>query len=329
MTKPAHEKRKSRSRQETPTGPTVFVVATPIGNLGDLSERAIRVLATADIIAAEDTRQARKLLSYIQQGHTALGTSTGAGGHTPELLPYHDHNEAKQAAYLMARIVERGEVLALVSDAGTPCISDPGYRLIEAARRAGVTVHPIPGPSAVFALASVSGLPTDRLLFIGFPPIKSKALNVEIDSWIAAGASVVFFESTRRLAKTLATIASKLPRASVAIGRELTKLHEEIFTGSIEEALDWSTDHTTLRGEASVMIDVRSSTADQLSSGTAGVGVPGGAADGMLSIQRAVKERLQRGESMKDILRGLSGQAAASGLGRKELYRLILEVMGR
>ena len=294
-----------------PRGPVVFVVATPIGNLSDLSERAIRTLATADVIAAEDTRQTRKLLTHLRQTQAAHGVVIG----TPDLVACHDHNEEQQAARLIHRIVERGEVLAVVSDAGTPCISDPGFRLVEAARAAGITVHPVPGPSALLALASAAGLPTDRLLFTGFPPTKAKALHDEVQGWIAARASVVFFESTRRLDKTLSAVAKDLPGARVAVGRELTKLHEEIFTGTIEDASVWASAHENMRGEASVMIDVRS----------AGVASPGVSFDAGKEVSRM----LRRGATLKDILQELGPGAAAAGIGRKDLYRLVLEKMGK
>ncbi|NDE13403.1 16S rRNA (cytidine(1402)-2'-O)-methyltransferase [bacterium] len=292
-------------------GPVVFVVATPIGNLSDLSERAIRTLASADVIAAEDTRQTRKLLTHLQQTQGTRGIAMGS----PDLVACHDHNEEQQATRLIGRIVERGEVLALVSDAGTPCISDPGFRLVAAARDAGITVHPVPGPSALLALASAAGLPTDRLLFTGFPPTKPKALHEEVQGWIAASASVVFFESTRRLGKTLAAVAKDLPGARVAVGRELTKLHEEIFRGTIEDAAAWAAAHENMRGEASVMIDVRSATVES--------------AGQSIDTAREVTRMLRKGASLKDILQELGPRSAAAGMGRKDLYRLVLEKMGK
>lgn len=304
-------------------GPVVFVVATPIGNLADLSERAIRTLAAADVIAAEDTRQTRKLLTWLQQTQASRGITMGS----PDLVAYHDHNEEQQAARLIERISTRGEVLALVSDAGTPCISDPGFRLVEAARDAGLTVHPVPGPSALLALASAAGLPTDRLLFTGFPPTKTKALQDEVRSWIAARASVVFFESTRRLEKTLSSIAKELPGARVAVGRELTKLHEEIFTGTVDDAAVWAGAHENMRGEASVMVDVRSARIQGEESGS-GVLIASGMAAGF-DAGREISRMLRQGATLKDILQALGPQAAAAGIGRKELYRMILEKMGK
>ena len=311
-------KKKSERQSEPVCGPVVFVVATPIGNLGDISERAIRTLATADVIAAEDTRTTRKLLTHLQQSQAEFLATRGIVMGSPNLVAYHDHNEEHQAARLIARITERSEVLALVSDAGTPCISDPGFRLVEAARAAGISVHPVPGPSAMLALASASGLPTDRLLFTGFPPTKSKALHAEVKSWIAASASVVFYESTRRLEKTLGAIAEELPGARVAVGRELTKLHEEIFTGTIEEAVAWATAHETMLGEASVMVDVRSAKSGaSRGSGLSGDSVP---------LDRAIEGLLDQGVSTKDILQALSQQAAEGGVNRKALYRMILDM---
>jgi 16S rRNA (cytidine1402-2'-O)-methyltransferase len=303
----------------------VFVVATPIGNLGDLTERAIRTLASADVIAAEDTRQTRKLLTYLQQTQPARGIQVGS----PELVAYHDHNEEAQAVRLVSRIKERGEVLALVSDAGTPCISDPGFRLVEAAREAGIHVYPVPGPSALLALASVAGLPSDRILFLGFPPTKPKALDQEIRRWVLAQSSVVFFESTRRLAKTLSRIARSLPGARVAVGRELTKLHEEIFRGSVEDAAGWAAGHEAMRGEATVMVDVRSAQLSRRDG--AGTARPTGDVDGDLpegeglpGIVVQIRQLLGKGASLKDILQKLGPDAAAAGFGRKELYRLVL-----
>ena len=318
--------KKMKTKGEAARGPVVFVVATPIGNLGDLSERAVRTLAGADVIAAEDTRQTRKLLTHLQQTQDARGIVMGS----PDLVAYHDHNEEQQAVKLVERILQRSEVLALVSDAGTPCISDPGFRLVEAAREAGITVHPIPGPSALLALASASGLPTDRLLFTGFPPTKAKALHDEVKSWIAAKASVVFFESTRRLKKTLELMAQDLPEARVAVGRELTKLHEEIFTGSIEAAVAWASAHESMRGEASVMVDVRSArkTAGAGAGAAAGDDAGNGttALDGEpFAIEAEIVRLLEQGATTKDILQALGVRAAAVGTGRKALYRMILD----
>lgn len=224
-------------------GPAIFVVATPIGNLDDLSPRALAILKSAQLIAAEDTRHTLKLLSHFGIGRK-------------EMVSYHDHGEEARARSLLERIRRDELTLALVSDAGTPCIADPGYRLVSQARALGVPVHPIPGPSALTALVSASGLPSDRFLFVGFLPTKKQALRTELESWSGLRASIVFYESPRRLVETLASIAERYPGARVAVGRELTKLHEELVVLDVAAALAWAETHSAMRGEAVVMVDL-------------------------------------------------------------------------
>jgi len=221
--------------------PALYVVATPIGNLTDLSSRAAKVLEETDLIAAEDTRVTAKLLNHLNiKGK--------------ELKSYHNFNEESQAVQLVERILREGISVTLVSDAGTPCISDPGYRLVNYAQKNGIRVIPVPGASAMTALVSASGLPSDRLLFVGFLPTKAKALSDEVQSWAHLRVSVVFFESARRLNKTLEVIAKAHTAAKVAIGRELTKIYEEVKQFDIQEALSWSREHTHLKGEMVIMI---------------------------------------------------------------------------
>jgi len=277
--------------------PAIFVVATPIGNLEDLSPRARKVLAEVDLIAAEDTRETRKLLNLIGVG-------------TKEIVSYQDHGETERAEQLIRKIQDLGLSLALVSDAGTPCISDPGYRLINLARQRGITVHPVPGPSSMVALASVSGLPTNRLLFVGFPPVKAVALNKEITSWRGAGASVIFFEATRRLQRTLAAIEAIYPFARVAVGRELTKLFEECVVMGIREARVWTECHSSLKGEAVVMVDL-----SDCGTGDSAAMTPD-------SIRQQALDGFARGCTVKDLLQEMSG----AGMSRTELYQLLLSV---
>jgi 16S rRNA (cytidine1402-2'-O)-methyltransferase len=198
----------------------LFVVATPIGNLGDLTPRAVETLRVVDIIAAEDTRVTRRLLA--REGIRA------------QLLSYRDANEAKLAPELVRRMAA-GESVALVSDAGTPAVSDPGYRLVRAAAEDGIEVVAVPGPSAVIALLSISGLPTDRFSFEGFPPPSRRARTGLLESLRGAGRTVVFYESPRRVAAFLREIASALDDPEVAVGRELTKLYEEVLRGRASE----------------------------------------------------------------------------------------------
>lgn len=198
----------------------LYVVATPIGNLGDTSPRAIEVLRDADVVAAEDTRVTRKLLDRFE-----IRVPT---------VSYHDANEARSAAKLVARMAA-GESVALVSDAGTPCISDPGYRLVKAAADAGIEVVSVPGPSSVIALLSVAGLPTDRFSFEGFPPTKKAGLQAALAQLSGCGRTVVFFESPRRVVGFLQEVGRALSDPDVAVGRELTKMHEEVLRGSASE----------------------------------------------------------------------------------------------
>jgi len=201
---------------------TLFVVATPIGNLEDITGRALRVLREASIIAAEDTRRTAHLLARY-----AITTPTTS---------LHEHNEAQKAASLVARL-ERGESIALVSDAGTPTISDPGHRLIKGAIDAGIRVEPIPGPNAVIAALAVSGLPTDSFSFLGFPPTRSKARTEWFDRARSVGGTIVFFEAPHRILETLDQLRNEVGDCQVAVCRELTKVHEELVRGSITRVL--------------------------------------------------------------------------------------------
>lgn len=201
---------------------TLFVVATPIGNLEDITGRALRVLREASIIAAEDTRRTAHLLARY-----AITTPTTS---------LHEHNEARKAGSLVARL-ERGESIALVSDAGTPTISDPGHRLIKAAIDAGIRVEPIPGPSAVIAALAVSGLSSDSFSFLGFPPIRSKARSEWFDRVRSIGGTIVFFEAPHRIRETLDHLRREVGDCQVAVCRELTKTHEELVRGPISSVL--------------------------------------------------------------------------------------------
>lgn len=276
--------------------PVVYVVATPIGNLEDISLRALKILKEVDLIAAEDTRHTRKLLNFFE--------ITGK-----RIISYYDQKEMEKSKVLLAKIVEEGLSLALVSDAGTPCISDPGFRLIQEARRLKIPVHPIPGPSSILALASSSGLPTDRFMFVGFLPVKEKALINEIQSWKQFDGSIIFFDSTRRLTKTFKQIFEQFPEAMISIGRELTKLYEEIVTLPIKEAIYWLETHENLRGEAVVMI---------------APGLPKEAVGNQISEEDLIKEakrRFKQGDSLKDLLRLYQNK----GYSRGAIYQLLLK----
>ncbi|MBK1721731.1 16S rRNA (cytidine(1402)-2'-O)-methyltransferase [Thiocystis violacea] len=201
----------------------LYVVATPIGNLGDMSERARKVLSEVDLVAAEDTRETLRLLGHF--------------GITAKLVAYHDHNETAMAVRLLEEL-EAGRSVGLVSDAGTPLISDPGYRVVAAARERGLRVVPIPGASALICALSASGLPSDRFLFLGFPPRSAAQQRVLFESVVKEPGTLIFYESGRRVLATLETIGAILGGARlVVIGRELTKKFETFLLGSPSELI--------------------------------------------------------------------------------------------
>ncbi|MFP4361951.1 MAG: 16S rRNA (cytidine(1402)-2'-O)-methyltransferase, partial [Alphaproteobacteria bacterium] len=198
----------------------LYLVATPIGNLADVTERARTVLAAAERIVCEDTRVTGGLLRHL--------------GLDKPLVAYHEHNAEKRRPALLAELA-RGATLALVSDAGTPLVSDPGYKLVRAARDAGIAVHPIPGPSAVLAALTASGLPTDRFFFQGFLPTKAAARERVVAELASLKATLVFFESAARAADALAALAAGLGEREAVLARELTKRFEEFRHGTIGE----------------------------------------------------------------------------------------------
>jgi 16S rRNA (cytidine1402-2'-O)-methyltransferase len=219
--------------------PGLYLVATPIGNLGDITLRALQTLAGADLIACEDTRVTRKLLDRY-----AIAAP---------LTPYHDHNAAKARPGLLRRLAE-GAAVALVSDAGTPLISDPGFKLVRAAQDAGHLVTALPGPSAVLTALTVAGLPTDQFFFAGFLPPKQAARRARIAELAPFPATLVLFESGPRIAATLADLADGLgANREAALCRELTKLHEEIRRGELASLAEACVGDE-LRGEIVVVI---------------------------------------------------------------------------
>lgn len=216
MTAPTHDADRPAAVERA----TLYVVATPIGNLDDVTLRALRVLRDADVIAAEDTRHTRQLLEH--HGIPARG----------RLVAYHDHVEAERADELVLRLAS-GESVALVSDAGTPLIADPGYRLTRAALQAGLRVVPVPGPSSPVALLSCAGLPTDRFTFAGFLPAKSAARQRAIAELADRTETLLLLESPHRLGATLADLAAVLGDREAVLGRELTKRFEEVRRGTL------------------------------------------------------------------------------------------------
>jgi 16S rRNA (cytidine1402-2'-O)-methyltransferase len=219
--------------------PGLYLVATPIGNLADITLRALATLAGADYVLCEDTRVTAKLLERYQISTT--------------LKPYHDHNAAKVRPGILDAL-SKGAVIALVSDAGTPLISDPGWKLVRDARSAGLSVTVIPGASAALAAMTMSGLPIDRFLFCGFLPPRSAARRTALSQLLAIPATLVFYETAPRIAAALADIAAVLGERDTVIAREITKLHEEVLSGTPTELAATIAARGGLRGELCLLV---------------------------------------------------------------------------
>lgn len=275
-----------------PLAPGLYIVATPIGNLGDLSPRAATILRSADLIAVEDSRVTGKLLNHI--------------GIKRPMQPYHDHNADKVRPALIARMAS--EAVALVSDAGTPLISDPGYKLVRDARDAGIAVVTIPGPSAVIAGLTLAGLPTDRFLFAGFLPPKTKARLEAATELASLRATLVFYESGPRLSAMLADLAQALGDREAAVAREITKAYEECVSGSLTNLSQRYADAPP-KGEIVVI-----------------VGPPGPAeAASADMVETALRKAMETASPAK----AASAVARALGADRKALYARALELQGR
>jgi len=228
---------------------TLFVVATPIGNLDDITLRALRVLREVPLIAAEDTRRTAHLL--VRHG---IATSTTS---------LHEHNEQQKSSALIRHLVG-GQDLALVSDAGTPTISDPGARLVRAAIESGIRVEPVPGPNAAIAALSASGLIADEFVFLGFPPTRLKDRKVWLDRVAAIGGVVVFYEAPHRIERTLADLVERVGDRTGLLARELTKTHEQLVIGPISSLV---TRLSSTKGEFTVILDVGAPRQDMSSIG--------------------------------------------------------------
>ena len=274
---------------------TLYIVATPIGNLEDMTFRAVRTLKEADLIAAEDTRHSRKLLAHF--------------GITTPLTSYYDHNQALKGERILSALQE-GRQVALISDAGTPCISDPGYQLVRDALSAGITVVPIPGACAAVAALSAAGLPTNAFTFAGFPPNKEGKRRSFLASLASAQGTVVLYEAPHRLKATLADIAAVLGERRVVVARELTKLHEEFLFGTAS-TLQEQIPEERERGELVILI----APADADSQRLEGV-----------SPEEQLQTALAKGHSVKE---AAALVAAATGMPRRELYAQALIMKNR
>jgi 16S rRNA (cytidine1402-2'-O)-methyltransferase len=271
-----------------PLPPGLYIVATPIGNLGDVTMRASEVLARCDAVACEDTRVTAKLLRHL--------------GISKPLWRYDDHANERDRARLLESM--RDQAVVLVSDAGTPLVSDPGYRLVREARAAGLAVTSLPGPSAPVMALTLSGLPSDRFLFAGFLPQKDKARREVLEELAPVRTTLVFFETAPRLTKSLAAIDEVLPGRELAVARELTKLYEECRSGSTAELIAHYEAHPP-KGEIVLL-----------------VGPPAEKAAGEVDVDALLRAALETEKPSQ-----AAGQVAkATGLDRKTLYARALEL---
>ena len=277
---------------ETPLNPGLYIVATPIGNLGDLSPRAADILARADVVAVEDSRVTAGLLRHV-------GTKT-------PMIPYHDHSAEGVRPALIARMAT--QAVALVSDAGTPLISDPGFKLVRDARAAGHLVVTIPGPCAAVAALTLAGLPTDRFLFVGFLPSKAHARSEAIAEIATIRATLVLYESGPRLGASLAALAEGLGDREAAVTREITKRFEEAVTGTLTTLATRYADAPP-RGEIVIVI------------APPGDAPPASAEDADTALADALT-RLSTGQAASEV-------AKALGLDRKTLYARALELKAK
>jgi 16S rRNA (cytidine1402-2'-O)-methyltransferase len=269
---------------------TLYIVATPIGNLEDITARAIRILGEVDLIACEDTRQTRKLLDRY--------------GIVKPLVSYHEHNEQTRSFELLRELVA-GKNVALVSDAGTPLIADPGYRLVEQARIKGICVSPLPGPSALLAALSASGLPTDSFSFHGFLPAKKGKRREFLEDLQRSEATLVFYEAPHRVLEALEEIGEVLGPRPVVLARELTKIHEEFLRGTPSEIREELEKRSSIKGEITLMIG-KGATPDT----------------DPTPLPEAVEKLIQSGVPRMEALKAVARQR---GLSKREVYKRLNE----
>jgi 16S rRNA (cytidine1402-2'-O)-methyltransferase len=276
---------------------TLYVVATPIGNLADVTHRALQILNGVHLIACEDTRHTHKLLQHY--------------GITTRTISYHEHNEQERTAQLVD-LLKQGNDVAVVSDAGTPAISDPGFRLVRAAIENDVPVVPVPGPSALISALVAAGLPTDEFFFAGFLPSRSTARRARLAELKTVPGTLVFYEGPHRLSATLKDAYEILGEREAVVARELTKLHEEIKRGHLSELANFYTDEQNPRGEIVVLID-RNTIGTTISQTEASVAE---------LVQQFEQDGMDHRAALKKAAREL-------GLSRAEAYRRLIAERGK
>jgi 16S rRNA (cytidine1402-2'-O)-methyltransferase len=265
---------------------TLYLVATPIGNLEDITYRAVRILGEVDLIACEDTRQTRKLLDHY--------------GISKPVVSYHEHNEAARAEELVAKLLA-GTNVALVSDAGMPLVSDPGYRLVQAAIHSAIQVVPVPGPAALVAALAASGLATDSFYFGGFLPAKSGQRARALEALKDQTETLVFYEAPHRILETLADVERVMGSRPVVVARELTKLHEEFLRGSAGEVRAVLALRPAIKGEITLVIGKRETQASDAT-----------------PVEEAVEACMRAGLSRMDAMKEV---ARRRGVSKREIYR--------
>lgn len=276
---------------------TLYLVATPIGNLADITHRAVQVLKDVDLIACEDTRHTHKLLQHY--------------GITTKTISYHEHNEQQRAAELIDRL-KQGSDIAVVSDAGTPSISDPGFRLVRAAIDSEVPVVPVPGPSALISALIAAGLPTDEFFFAGFLPSRANARRARLNELRSVPGTLIFYEAPHRLASMLKDAYETLGEREAVVARELTKLHEEIRRGRLSDLATHYATEENPRGEIVILIDrnVIGDTARETNSSLAAL------------VDQFEQDGLDHRAALKKAAREL-------GLSRAEAYRKLVAERGQ
>lgn len=271
----------------------LYLCATPIGNLEDITLRALRILKEVDVIAAEDTRHTRKLLSFYDI-------------HTP-ITSYHEHNEREKGSQLISDM-KSGKNVALVSDAGTPGISDPGYELVVMAVKEGITVVPIPGASAGIAALAASGLPTDRFVFEGFLPRSGKDRDAALKKILSDERTVIFYESPYRVIKTLSEILDLSGNRNVVVTRELTKVYEQFIRGTVSEVLEHFVRHKP-KGEFTIILEGKTEEKELK---------PATTADIINYVQELVGQGIDKKTAIKSVAQSL-------GLSKREVYSAVLQ----